>query len=257
MDPRRLIAHLVLIGVLAAGVLALALTTRVEGTDRAGIVLELPDTVGLWKGDEIRYCQNPECREIFRLSQLEDRNTCPTCGGELSGGSLIEWGLLPGDTRILKKLYTHPVQSQVLVSIVIGGASRTSIHRPQICLVGDGREIVGTHALDIPLENRDELSVTLLDLLYRKLQPDGSWLANASYYAYWFISPDHETPSHYERMFWMAYDQIFHGQIHRWAYLSVSGQRRPGNDQYREQVQSFLAELYPRLERTPKNDGLQ
>lgn len=252
MDIRRLIAHLCLLGILAAGVFALATATGITPTDRSGIALELPREVGLWKGDEIRYCQNPECLAIHRASELDDRDVCPACGGPLAGGSPIEWSLLPGDTRILKHIYTHPVHHPVVVSIVLGGASRTSIHRPQICLVGDGQEIVATRTLDIPLQNEDELRVTLLDLLWRKMQPDGGWLVNPTYYAYWFIGPDRQTASHYARMFWMAWDQVVHGTIHRWAYLSVSGRRDPGNREYQERVRDFLRDLYPLLNRNPE-----
>lgn len=255
MTQRRLrepvIAGLLLVAVLSAGAWALATSTDIRATDQRGIALTLPDNVGLWRGDEIRYCQTPDCQAIHRMSDLDDRATCPTCGGELAGGSLVEWKLLPGDTEILKKLYAHPVRDSLLVSIVLGGASRTSIHRPQICLVGDGREIVATRGMRVPLSDGSRLRVTVLDLLWRQRTGEGSWRANPSFYGYWFVGPHRETSSHYLRMAWMAWDQIVHGKIHRWAYVSVSGSRDQDNHAHLELAEAFLAELYPMLERNP------
>lgn len=158
----------------------------------------------------------------------------------------MEWSLLPSDTRILKKYYKHPFLPEALASIVLSGASRTSIHRPQICLVGEGREIVGTKVITVPIAGRDTLNVTVLDMLTRQTDANGNWLEYPSYYAYWFVSPDRETPYHAERMFWMAYDRVFRGISHRWAYIAVSGARDAKGD-YIKNASDFIAAIYPEL----------
>lgn len=240
-------AYLSLILVMVAGTMALAFSGHVKDTGAAGVELNLPGSWGSWQGKEIRYCQNPVCGKINIRERFDDGAVCDACGSALSNGSLVEWSLLPSDTRILKKIYEHPFNASVLASIVLSGASRTSIHRPQICLVGEGREIVGTRIITVAIPGRSPLRVTLLDMLTRQKDNEGQWFEYASYYAYWFVSPDHETPHHAERMFWMAYDRIFRGISHRWAYIAVSGPRSDGSRSHEENAADFIAALYPEL----------
>lgn len=247
MNRSNLMAHLTLLIIMAGGTLAIALGTLVEDTGQAGVVMKLPLSWGSWRGQEIRYCQNRTCEEINAREVFPENAVCENCGSELSNGSRVEWSLLPADTRILKKVYEHPFQPSVLASIVLSGASRTSIHRPQICLVGEGREIVNTKIVEVPLPGRDPLQVTMLEMLTRQQDAAGNWMTHASYYAYWFVSPDRETPHHGERMFWMAFDRVFRGLSHRWAYIAVSGQRREGSDQHVQAAREFIAALHPEL----------
>jgi hypothetical protein len=245
--PANIPAYVALLAVMLTGTLAMALTTNVRDTGDAGIVLALPQSWGSWRGQEIRYCQSQACGIVNAKEFFEENAACKSCGSDLSNGSLVEWSLLPADTRILKKVYEHPFQPSVLASIVLSGASRTSIHRPQICLVGEGREIIGTRTLEVPIPGRDPLTVTVLDMLTRQQDADGRWMQYASYYAYWFVSPDRETPYHSERMFWMAYDRIFRGLSHRWAYIAVSGPRQEGNDLHLTSAAEFISVLQPEL----------
>ena len=46
--------------------------------------------------------------------------------------------VLPKDTSIVKKVYMSPAGARMLVSYVIGGTSRASIHRPELCLPSQG-----------------------------------------------------------------------------------------------------------------------
>ncbi|HMP73366.1 MAG TPA: exosortase-associated EpsI family protein [Kiritimatiellia bacterium] len=245
--PPSLSAHLSLVAVLAVGTFALANFTEIEHTGLAGVTLQLPDQVERWHGDEIFYCLTPHPQEVFLRSEALPGNRCPECGEVLSQGSRSEWALLPSDTRIHKKLYRRPGHSPVVGSIVLSGSSRTSIHRPQICLVGPGREIVRTRTLPIEITGRPTLRVTVLDMLNQVRNPDGTWREFGTYYAYWFVSPRHETHSHWVRMFWMAYDQIFRGQTHRWAYISVSGNRDLTSDAHLGEIQHFTANMFPLL----------
>lgn len=242
-----ILPYAVLFVVMFAATLAMARYTDVRDTAKAGIVLELPDQWGSWIGKEIRYCQNPACAKALARESFDEGATCEACGAALSSGSLVEWSLLPADTQILKKIYEHPFHPPTLASIVLSGASRTSIHRPQICLVGEGREITGTQVIKVPIPGRKPLKVTILDMLTRQQDAQGRWTKYASYYAYWFVSPDHETPYHGERMFWMAYDRIFRGISHRWAYIAVSGVRAEESLDHIRAASEFIAALQPGL----------
>jgi hypothetical protein len=247
MEKRSLKPYLTVIGLMTITSLALAFTVDVTITDEAGIKVELPDQIADWVGEEVRFCHNRTCRREFLSGQLEDHDTCPACGEGLHGMSRAEYDMLPKDTILLKKKYYRSDGESVFVSIVLSGKERASIHRPQVCLVGQGREIVDTTVMDVPIEGRKPLGVTVLDLLTRPRGGNPEKNLKYTYYAYWFVGKGRETPSHVMRMIWMATDRIFLNVAHRWAYISVSGTREKGSDAYRDQIASFIALLYPEM----------
>ena len=246
MEIRALKPYFVVIGLLILTSLALAFTVDVNVTDQAGIKIFLPDQVGTWKGNEIRFCQAPACQETFGVNQLTNRDVCPKCGGKLESMTKAERDLLPLDTIVLKKRYDAPNGRVLFASIVMSGRERSSIHRPQICLVGQGNEIVHSDVLSVPMAGRAPLDVMVLDMLRRWRAPDGRQGEYSSYYAYWFSGKGRETPYHLQRMFWMATDRIFLNRAHRWAYISVSGQRDE-QKAYEAEIREFVSRLYPEM----------
>lgn len=249
MERRDVQPFLIVIALIAAASLALAFTVDPTITDEAGIEPVLPASAGDWLGADILYCQNPEHQATYLARDLEDPTICPDCGGALGTMSLIEKQLLPADTIVLKKQYTNEVGGRVVVTLVMSGKERASIHRPEHCLVGGGSQIVGQHVIGVPIEGRQDLGVKILDMMYTGRTRDGRTYSHASYYAYWFVGKDRETPSHFARMFWMAADRILHNKAHRWSYISVSGSRDPESDAYTDQVRDFVGKLYPGMVR--------
>jgi hypothetical protein len=73
--------------------------------------------------------------------------------------SKAERDLLPGDTVVLKKRYVDADGHTIFVSIVMSGRERASIHRPQVCLVGQGNEIVDSDVQAVPIAGREPLDV--------------------------------------------------------------------------------------------------
>lgn len=246
MEIHAVKPYLVVIGLLILTSLTLAFTVDVNISDEAGVKVELPDQVGDWKGDELRFCQAPACQETHLLSALKDPATCPKCGGKLDTMSKAERDLLPKDTLVLKKRYTSPGGDILFASIVMSGSERSSIHRPQLCLVGQGNEIIKSTVVPVAIAGRSELDVMVLDMLRRWRGADGGQKLYNSYYAYWFVGKGRETPSNLQRMIWMATDRIFHNTSHRWAYISVSGNRDEAGE-YVKGMQEFVSRMYPHM----------
>jgi hypothetical protein len=246
METRAFKPHLIVIGLMALTSLALAFTVDVALTDQAGVKVYLPDRVGEWAGDELRFCQAPACQSTVFASQVGEDGLCPKCGGKLATMTKVELDLLPSDTEVLKKQYTSPKGDIIFASIVMSGRERSSIHRPQVCLVGQGNEIVKSAVIDIPMADRDPLGVMVLDMLRRWRSPDGRQGESESYYAYWFVGKNRETPSHVMRMIWMATDRVLFNRAHRWAYISVSGSRDK-DGAYRDEINEFVRLLYPEM----------
>ncbi len=247
MEKKTLTPYIVVVALMLATSLALAFTVDVSITDEAGVTLELPDEIGDWTGLEIRFCLNARCQRAATVDQLEDIDVCNECEGKMSTMSFIEAQQLPADTMMIKKRYEDRLGRQLMVAIVLSGRERASIHRPEVCLVGQGRELVESRVFSVPVEDRGSpLDVMMLEL-HRPARAGGPFGEENMYYAYWFAGKNRETPHHVMRMIYMASDRIFHNVAHRWAYISVSGMRRPNSNEHEVLVSEFIRELYPHL----------
>lgn len=227
--------------------LALAVSVDVNASNEAGIRMELPDEFGGWKGSEIKYCHNLECKTSHLVAELDDPGLCPDCGEGLYSMTRDEADLLPEDTGMLKKQYSNRFGKVVSTTIVLSGKERGSLHRPEVCLTGQGRALVGDQVIEIPVAGRPPLKVMVLDLEYTLRGPNGRETKSGGYYAYWFIGKGRETPYHRTRMFLMAADRVLHNVAHRWAYISVGGSREIGSDDYLQEIREVVAELYPSM----------
>lgn len=268
MEIRAFTPHIVLIGLLIITALALAFTVDVTLSDQAGVRMQLPVVLdGGWAGDELRYSHDPENPKQYRVSELELPNIDPVTGEKLFTMSLSEYDALPHDTQFVKSIYTNAAAEQVFASIVLSGKERDSIHRPERCLVGQGNAIVNQHVwnvimpqtIEVPLEGREPLKVALLETVRSYRGADGERKSYYGYYAYWFVGQDRETPSHYARMLWLAWDRVVHSRSHKWAYIIVAGDR--GDDEkspaYKQDAIAFIQKLYPHLLVSKQDEGKQ
>lgn len=240
-----------------ATALMLIYTVDISVTDEAGVREELPETLGdTWVGRDVLFCQDPKCGRSWLTDDLtpdgEGEYHCPTnwqgeaCGGELLGMSLGEKLILPRDTVIMKKQYTHTgdPENTVFTSVVLSGKDRTSIHRPENCLDAQGNIIEQSKMLEVPLDNGGTLKVQVL-MLYKK--HNGQHVRH-SYYAYFFIGKDRVTHLHFERALWMSLDRVFRNVAHRWAYIAVFGERSPfDDDDFEAEIREVIGKLYPQI----------
>ncbi len=232
--------------------LALAFTVDVELVNKPGVVMSLPDSIGDWVGNELRFCHNEACYSTnvlqgqYYIRDLELPDICPDCGESLSTMSWAEYDALPKDTEFVKSAFTNSAGERVFASIVLSGKERNSIHRPQRCLKGQGNSIVNEHMIEVPMEGREPLKVAVIEVERIYKTPEGSQ-TYYSYYAYWFVGQDRETPDHYARMFWLGWDRVVRSVAHRWAYIAVSGQREPEGREYEMEIADFIQAVYPSI----------
>ena len=213
-----------------------------------GVVDSLPDRVGEWFGEDLSYCQNESCMKAVPVSELSGRKMCPTCGGEMvTTWALSEKRLLPADTVLVRKLYRCASKSSMVVSMVISSSEEVSIHRPQMCLTGQGYDISEEQTCEIILSNQKPLRIRVLNLFRRWQGEEGRMMEVPGFYAYWFVSQRHETSSSAWRIFYATWDRVVHGQVFRWAYVSVAGERAVGSSELDHQLELFLRDLYPQI----------
>lgn len=243
---------LIVVCLFAVSIFALAYTVDVKLSFVPGVQMELPDGVGGWVGNELRFCHNPEAcaRDYqdasFYLSDLQFPEICPNCGADLYTMTRAEYEALPKDTEFIKSAYTNAAGAKIHTSIVLSGTERDSIHRPQRCLKGQGNDLDGEYTLEVPLEGRKPLKIRVVQASKTYRTPDGL-VPYYSYYAYWFVGQDRETPYHLGRMFWLAWDRVVRSKANRWAYIAVSGAREPEGRAYEADIIDFVQQVYPRL----------
>jgi hypothetical protein len=231
-------------------IFALAFTVGVDLNFVPGVHMGLPEEVGHWVGNELRFCHNPEvCAKDYReasfyIRDLEIPDICPDCGSRLYNMARAEKEQLPEDTEFVKSAYTNAAGARLFTSIVLSGTARDSIHRPQRCLKGQGNTIDGEYTLEVPLEGRDPLKIRVIKSSRTFRTAEGT-VPYYSYYAYWFVGQDRETPYHLARMFWLAWDRVVRSTANRWAYIAVSGVREPEGEAYEADLIDFVQQSYP------------
>lgn len=217
----------------------------VASSTTADVVRDLPVKIGNWVGESVLYCQAEQCMGSFIESELKGVRTCPRCGARLDQVSLGERNLLPSDTLISRRLYQDDKGEGITVTIVLSGSEQRSIHRPQQCLPAQGFAIEQTTLLSVPMEGRPPLQLTLIRS--RKGTGVVSRQSPEMLMAYWFSGGGHETPGHFQRLAFMAWDNLIHGIRPRWAYVSLQTLSHAGEADAERRLGEFVRELYPRL----------
>ena len=252
MEKSLLKPFLTVVFLMALSVLALAFTVGVELDFIPGVKMEFPEEVNRWHGNQIKFCHNPELCALdykdtsFYVSDLEIPDICPDCGSRLFNMARAEKEQLPVDTEFVKSAFTNDAGTRVFTSIVLSGTARDSIHRPQRCLKGQGNSLDGEYDLEVPIEGRDPLTVRVIKTSRTRRTAEGQ-VPYYSYYAYWFVGQDRETPSHYSRMFWIAWDRVVRSTANRWAYIAVQGEREAEGSEYEKDIIDFVQNVYPHV----------
>ncbi len=158
----------------------------------------------------------------------------------------VERDMLPEDTGYSRRMYVSldDQREQVFVSVVLSGQDRSSIHRPELCLVGQGWSIAG----QMPIEIGEGIPATLLDLRREAVTPTGQRVQVTSLFAYWFVGRDRLVRSTWKRMAYTALNRL-KLRPDRWAYVVVQTAVLPGEseEQTLARMQSVVSPLAPQL----------
>lgn len=183
--------------------------------------------------------------------------------GRRSEITAVEREILPPDTGYSRKQYVpvaDPTKA-VLLSLVLSGRDRTSIHRPELCLVGQGWTITGetTHRFydRRPIANspgsRPTFPATVLRV--RREVPAVSnvtgprVLVVPQLVAYWFIAEDAVVATHWERLVRDSWNRVAHGRADRWAYVLMQTDASDGEAAALARMQTVLDGTLPVFQR--------
>jgi hypothetical protein len=154
------------------------------------------------------------------------------CVSEESEATAVELGALPRDTRVLRRVYFGPGGARHVVTVVIGGRTKNSIHRPELCLPAQGFLM------------RDPHGAEFAGVPWRLLRVERGAAAEPMRFAYTFFNQRGvRTASHVRRIMTDVWDRSFCGRIDRWVMMTVSS---TGCDE--DRFGEFLAALKEAVE---------
>ena len=166
------------------------MSPEIQGGAEAGVIMLLPEQAGPYRSHK----------------SLEDP---------------VEKKNLPSDTEFAKAVYftnssTPNWRDVINCEIVLSGAERRSIHRPEVCLVGQGWSIKNSSTRQIAMGAGRDLYIERNQQI-----ADGKTKPLRAHYFYWFVGADVTTPSHAVRIWLTLRDNLVRGVNHRWAYVTM------------------------------------
>jgi hypothetical protein len=160
---------------------------------------------------------------------------------------------LPADTTHGQRLYQAPDGYEIQLNAVLMGTDRTSIHKPQICLTGQGWKIERSEVFLLPVEQPHAYRLPVMRLITSRTVKlnDGQEVTLRGFFVYWFVAENRLTARHGERMWWMAEELLRTGVLQRWAYVTCFSVCLPGQEELTfNRMKQFLIEAVPQFQVT-------
>lgn len=164
---------------------------------------------------------------------------------------------LPHDTSFMQRFYTNtsPAGGQFALNIVLMGADRTSMHKPEFCLPGQGWNIDRAESFEdkVPMQRPNPYALPVMKLLVaREVTVNGENRPQRGIFLYWFVA-DHELAGTRNEMLWKSATHLLRtGELQRWAYVGCLTACWPGEEQMAyERMKKFLAAAVPEFQLVP------
>src|SRR5208283_3761815 len=121
---------------------------------------------------------------------------------------VLAW--LPPDTSFGQRRYQAPDGFQASINVVLMGRDRTSLHKTEFCLEGQGWQIDRNVSAEttVHMDRPCSYDLPVMKFIATKAFTDnGRALTGRGVYIFWFVADDDEyTARHWQRMWWMARD---------------------------------------------------
>jgi hypothetical protein len=161
---------------------------------------------------------------------------------------------LPRDTSYAQRLYMATNGFWVNANIILMGTDRTSIHKPEFCLPGQGWQIGPKETADIsiPGEHPYQLRVAKWTISNVLQDADGRKQQVSGLYVFWFVANNEQTTSHEQRIWWLTRDLLTTGVLQRWAYVSYFTICLPGQESATfDKMKKLIAASVPEFQLPP------
>ena len=170
----------------------------------------------------------------------------------------LDW--LPPDTSFGQRLYRAPDGFQASVNVVLMGRDRTSLHKTEFCLEGQGWSIdrSASHETTVRIDRPYPYDLPVMKFIAtREVTEQGRKLTARGVYLAWFVADGDEfTAQHWQRMWWMARDLVRTGVLQRWAMISYFTVCAPGQeDAAFERLKKLIVASAPDIQLVPRPVG--
>jgi exosortase len=190
--PRRTLSQIMVAVLLPLAALGVCSRTDISfHVSEPGVVLQLPLSLGDYQG-----------REFDMTAQ--------------------EKNILDEGVKLVRNTYGSASGRQLMATVILSGLVKRSLHRPEVCLPGQGWTVTESTPVPIRLEDGREITATLLRIFHDKDTGNGVRLRTRALNLYWYIGSDGTTcPEHYEHILLTYFDSVFRNIQHRWAMASI------------------------------------
>jgi Protein of unknown function (DUF3485) len=160
-------------------------------------------------------------------------------------------GYLPKDTSFAQRYYFATNGDWTVANIILMGADRTSIHRPDYCLPGQGWQIREQTVVKLPVAGPVGYDLPVGKWLVSKdfSTPEGGKQSVSGIYIFWFVTDGEATADFPTMLKSMLFHLVRHGVLQRWAYVSYFSVCLPGQETARyDRIKSLVAASAPLLQ---------
>ncbi|NIP94892.1 MAG: exosortase-associated EpsI family protein, partial [Akkermansiaceae bacterium] len=164
----------------------------------------------------------------------------------------LKW--LPPDTGILKRYYS-PIDAEsdyegLFATLILSGNDPRSLHKPEVCLDGQGWRIPRRQVVSLEVNGRD-LEVMDFTIVTDQKSETGALVTVEAHYVYWWIGKDRSTPRDWDRIIYSDLDNLLRNVNNRWGYPSVmvyvdpSKEREQAHKEAQERAYDFIRNYAP------------
>lgn len=164
--------------------------------------------------------------------------------------------MLPKDTSFAQRFYSQPGSVPIISSVILMGSDRTSIHKAQYCLQGQGMHIDQIARETIHMDQPQPYDLPVIKIVGQESREiKGKTIRISCVYVYWYVTDGQlsNDESGFERMWSMAKKLVLKGVLQRWAYVRFYTICEPGHeDAAFEQIKKLIAASVPQFQMTPE-----
>jgi hypothetical protein len=154
-------------------------------------------------------------------------------GGIAIPPSEVVTNMLPPDTSLAQMYYTNAAGQGVYCSVVLMGTDRTSIHKPDYCLRGQGFTIdeARSEVTTLRVFRPSPVDLPVVKIIAGKeTLINGQPRQTSCVFVYWLVSGDLVTASRSRMGIEMSKHMLRTGELQRWSYIFYMAECIPGRE---------------------------
>lgn len=161
--------------------------------------------------------------------------------GEAMPMSAQERAVFEEGVELVRRRYVNLQDQAILGTLVMSGPITQSLHRPEVCLPGQGWQIAEQRRVTIRPPDAEPFEATMLRLFREVEAPDGRRLRVRGYNIYWYTGYGVSTADYQQHIVITHRDAIFRNLRHRWGMSSFFLEMPPTLDEEPNPMQDVAA----------------